>query len=128
MRGARVALCRCGVALNYHSVQERVAGAQVEQGLLWLWPESGADAWLEASAKPPVTTPEMADTAFAGAQADFAFMENPASLQVMLVSTCERLDETFTTVRPRCTAGHKSECQKGLAHDVLVAHASSSLG
>ena len=59
--------------------------AQVEQGLLWIWPESGADAWLEASAKPPVTTPEMANPAFAGAQADFAFMENPASLQVMLV-------------------------------------------
>ncbi|CAK0784783.1 hypothetical protein CVIRNUC_007987 [Coccomyxa viridis] len=58
--------------------------SQVQQGLLWIWPESGADAWLEASAKPPVTTPEMANTAFAGAQADFAFMENPASLQVML--------------------------------------------
>ena len=57
----------------------------MEQGLLWIWPESGADAWLEASAKPPVTTPEMADPAFAGAGADFAFMENPASLQVMLV-------------------------------------------
>ena len=56
--------------------------------MLWLWPESGADAWLEASTKPPVTTPEMADLSFAGAQADFAFMENPASLQVMLVSTC----------------------------------------
>ena len=63
---------------------------QVEQGLLWLWPESGADAWLEASAKPPVTTPEMQDPAFAGAQADFAFMENPASLQVMLVSIVHR--------------------------------------
>lgn len=61
---------------------------QVEQGLLWIWPESGADAWLEASAKPPVTTPEMADPAYAGAKADFAFMENPASLQVMLVSGC----------------------------------------
>jgi phenylpropionate dioxygenase-like ring-hydroxylating dioxygenase large terminal subunit len=58
---------------------------QVEQGLVWIWPESGADAWLEASAKPPVTTPEMVDPAFAGAEADFAFMENPASLQVMLV-------------------------------------------
>ena len=62
---------------------------QVEQGLLWIWPESGADAWLEASIKPPVTTPEMADKAFAGAEADFAFMENPASLQVMLVRICE---------------------------------------
>ena len=56
--------------------------------MLWIWPESGADAWLEASVKPPVTTPEMADKAFAGAEADFAFMENPASLQVMLVRVC----------------------------------------
>ena len=70
----------------------------MEQGLLWIWPESGADAWLEASAKPPVTTPEMADPAFAGAEADFAFMENPASLQVMLVR-----------IGPLETAGLQSE-------------------
>ena len=82
----------------------------MEQGLLWLWPESGADAWLEASTKPPVTTPEMADTAFAGAQADFAFMENPASLQVMLVRHCSqtrkahRIHHTLTTACHACHA------------------------
>ena len=70
---------------------------QVVQGLLWLWPEGGADAWLEASTKPPVTTPEMQDPAFAGAQADFMFMENPASLQVMLVRSYQYLKDNQST-------------------------------
>ena len=40
--------------------------AQECQGLLWVWPEAGADAWLEASATPPVTVPELSDPAWAG--------------------------------------------------------------
>ncbi|EIE27337.1 hypothetical protein COCSUDRAFT_39040 [Coccomyxa subellipsoidea C-169] len=59
--------------------------AQVQQGLLWIWPESGADAWLEASATSPDTVPEMVDPSYAGSQGGFAFMENPASLAIMLV-------------------------------------------
>ena len=58
---------------------------QVQQGLLWLWPESGRGAFAEAATQPPELTPQMTDPAWAGAQGDFAFMENPASLQVMLV-------------------------------------------
>ena len=59
---------------------------QVQQGLLWLWPESGRGAFGEAAAKPPEIAAQMTDPAWAGAGGDFAFMENPASLQVMLVS------------------------------------------
>jgi phenylpropionate dioxygenase-like ring-hydroxylating dioxygenase large terminal subunit len=58
---------------------------QVQQGLLWVWPESGADAWLEASACPLDAVPEMVDPSYAGAEGEFAFMENPASHAVMVV-------------------------------------------
>ena len=57
----------------------------MQQGLLWVWPESGADAWLEAAATPPDTVPDMTNPSYAGAQGGFAFMENPASLPIMLV-------------------------------------------
>ena len=80
----------CPQALNDASALQdssrarlRMHPAQVQQGLLWLWPEDGASA--EANAHPPEVNPQMADPAWAGAGADFAFMENPASLQVMLV-------------------------------------------
>ena len=58
---------------------------QVQQGLLWLWPESARGAFAEAATQPPELTPQMADPGWAGSQGDFAFMENPASFQVMLV-------------------------------------------
>ena len=58
---------------------------QVRQGMLWIWPESGADAWLEASATPPDTVAEMEDPSFAGSEGSFSWMENPASNLVMLV-------------------------------------------
>ncbi|BDA48006.1 Protein TIC 55, chloroplastic [Coccomyxa sp. Obi] len=57
---------------------------QVQQGMLWIWPESGADAWLEAAATPPDTVPEMVDPSFAGSEGSFSWMENPASNLVML--------------------------------------------
>lgn len=59
--------------------------AQVQQGLLWVWPESGADAWLEAANTVPDTVADMVNPSYAGSQGGFAFMENPASLPIMLV-------------------------------------------
>lgn len=79
------------IVVFFPSLQSYSAGTevphdvQVQQGMLWIWPESGADAWLEAAATPPDTVPEMEDPSFAGSEGSFSWMENPASNLVMLV-------------------------------------------
>ncbi len=87
--------CVGGPDLYMHTVQQTpYLMLQVQQGLLWIWPESGADAWLEASATSLDTVPEMVDPSYAGSQGGFAFMENPASLAIMLVrqsSICQKV-------------------------------------
>ncbi|KAK9820505.1 hypothetical protein WJX72_011091 [[Myrmecia] bisecta] len=68
---------------------------QVKQGLLWIWPESGADAWLEASAEPPVTFPEMEDPSWAGSAGDYGFQENPAGWAVMTENAMDPFHALF---------------------------------
>jgi phenylpropionate dioxygenase-like ring-hydroxylating dioxygenase large terminal subunit len=53
------------------------------QGLLWVWPESGADAWLEASSKPPVVVPELNDPEWGGADGGFIMANNPIAWDIM---------------------------------------------
>lgn len=67
-------LCGCkqsGQSANDPACKSEAARAkafptQVAQGMLWVWPESGPQAWLESAMQSPLVVPEGDDPSWQG--------------------------------------------------------------
>ena len=52
--------------------------------MLWVWPSSNPEAWIESYASPPPTDPELQDESWISAGSEWDFVEQPVSWQTLV--------------------------------------------
>ena len=57
---------------------------QESDGLLWVWPSSDPQAWIESHANPPLVDPELMDPAWVSAGSEWDVLEQPVSWQSLV--------------------------------------------
>ena len=55
--------------------------------MLWVWPSSNPEAWIESYANPPPTDPELQDPSWISAGSEWDFVEQPVSWQTLVSMT-----------------------------------------
>ncbi|GAQ89914.1 hypothetical protein KFL_005770010 [Klebsormidium nitens] len=64
-------------------------------GLLWVWPESGTDAWLEASMHALPEHPELLDPGWVGSEGPFNRLDEPINWDIMVENAMDLAHAPF---------------------------------